>query len=80
MLTNLSKSGTMMNPNTCLRLIGRKTTLAEALEDEDNILQELKYPKQRLEFCVHLLKSRVQILNIVARHLKVNPKACAVAR
>jgi hypothetical protein len=34
----------MADPELRLRLLGRQITLAEAREEEDNILQQLGYP------------------------------------
>lgn len=63
-----------------LRLLGgKKITLTEALEEEDNILQELTYPKLRLEFCVYLLKHRHALIDLVAFHLKIDPKTCTLS-
>ncbi len=69
----------MADNSAPLKLIGRKITLEEACDDEDNILQELDYPQQRLDFCVHLLQSEGELLKTVARHLNISPESCKLS-
>lgn len=54
------------DPQVRLELVGSEMTLEEALDDEDNVLQELEYPQQRLDLCTHLLEHRETLTAIVA--------------
>jgi len=62
-----------------LPLLRRSITLKEALDDDDDILQELSYPDKRLEFYYYLLQHRKQIEDIVSFHLGVPNEVCKVA-
>lgn len=63
-----------------LKLIGKKIELSEILTDEDNILQELQYPKKRIDFIVLLLESEHEILRIVAQHLNIKTSTCKLSQ
>ena len=63
-----------------LKLIGKKIQLSEALTDEDNILQQLQYPKKRIDLIVLLLESEHEILRVVAQHLNIRPNACKLSQ
>jgi hypothetical protein len=52
-----------------LPLLHKKITLASALDDDDNVLQELSYPEQLIQFYVYLLTHRHEIEAIVSYHL-----------
>lgn len=60
------------DPQIRLQLIKTDMTLGEALEDDDNILEELDYPQKRLNFCIYLLEHRETLPAIVAYHLNIN--------
>ncbi|KAK6379389.1 hypothetical protein LTS17_006307 [Exophiala oligosperma] len=64
-----------MPPPQRLKLLGRKITLSEALSDEDDVLQMLKYPKRRIELIVFVLENEHRILQIAAQHLNVKTNA-----
>ena len=59
-----------------LPLLNGRITLTEALEAEDDILQQLSYPEKRLNFFVYLYKHRQDIEAIVSYHLGVSDKTC----
>ncbi|KAE8146929.1 hypothetical protein BDV25DRAFT_161499 [Aspergillus avenaceus] len=62
-----------------LSLLHRKITLESALEDDDNVLQELSYPEQRIQFYVYLLTNRDTIEAIVSYHLGLGKqRACRI--
>lgn len=69
----------MADPQLVLNLARRQITLAEAREAEDDILQELRYPQQRFEFCLSLLRSEDYLLDLVAFHLNVDRQKCTLA-
>jgi hypothetical protein len=62
-----------------LKLIGKKVRLSEAITEEDNILHMLQYPEKRIELIVLLLENENEILDIVARCLKVDVNACKLS-
>ena len=62
-----------------LPLLRRTITLSEALDEDDDILNELSYPDKRLEFYCYLYQHRKDIEDIVAFHLGVPKDACTVA-
>jgi hypothetical protein len=64
----------MADPELRLRLLRRQMTLAEAREEEDNILHQLDYPEERLRFCVPLLWKEDEMLDLVAFHLNTDRK------
>lgn len=57
-------------PNT-LPLLRRNITLDEALTDDDNLLPQLEYPRQRREFFDYLSIHKAEIESIVSFHLSV---------
>ncbi|KAJ4525198.1 hypothetical protein HRR78_003344 [Exophiala dermatitidis] len=63
-----------------LKLIGKKIRLSEALTDEDDILQMLRYPKRRIDLIVLLLENENEILHITAHHLNVKTNACELSQ
>ena len=63
-----------------LKLIGKNIKLSEALDDEDNILQELRYPKKRIDLIVLLLESEDEILRVAAQHLNIKTSACKLSQ
>lgn len=63
-----------------LKLIGKQIKLSEALTDEDDILQMLRYPKRRIDLIVLLLENENEILHITAHHLNVKTNACELSR
>ncbi len=69
----------MTDPELRLKLLGREITLAEAREEEDNILQQLSYPRLRLEFCLSILKKKDELHDLIASHLNIDPKACRLS-
>jgi hypothetical protein len=52
-----------------LPLLHGSITLAAALDDDDNVLQEISYPEQRIQFFVYLLIHHSEIEAIVSYHL-----------
>lgn len=52
-----------------LPLLQGKTTLAEALEEEENMLLRLAYPSQRIDFFVWILQHRKDFEAIISYHL-----------
>jgi hypothetical protein len=58
----------MADPELRLRLLGRQIMLAEAREEEDDILQQLGYPQREDEF-----------LDLVAFHLNIDRKTCTLS-
>jgi hypothetical protein len=54
-----------------LPLLQGKITLAEALEEEENLLIRLTYPNQRFEFFVSILEHREDFEAIVSYHLSL---------
>jgi len=75
----MSVCTSMADPQLRLRLLGRQITLAEAREEEDDILQQLGYPQQRIQFCVSLLSREDEILHLVAFHLNIDRKTCTLS-
>lgn len=69
----------MADPQIVLNLLNRQITLAEAREAEEDILQELRYPKQRFRFCLSLVRSKDELLNLAAFHLNVDRTMCKLA-
>ena len=69
----------MADPELRLRLLGRQITLAEAREEEDDILQQLGYPQQRIKFCVSILNREDEFLDLVASHLNIDRKTCTLS-
>ncbi|KAE8378416.1 hypothetical protein BDV26DRAFT_261654 [Aspergillus bertholletiae] len=57
-----------------LPLLHRRVTLSSALDDDDNVLKELSYPEQRIQFYVYLLTHRDAIEEIVSYHLGLRRK------
>ncbi|GLA64424.1 hypothetical protein AtubIFM54640_006142 [Aspergillus tubingensis] len=57
-----------------LPLLRRDISLSTAIDDDDNILQELSYPKQRVDFYVYLYQQRSVIESIVSYHLNLSKK------
>ncbi|KAH6715962.1 hypothetical protein BKA61DRAFT_654855 [Leptodontidium sp. MPI-SDFR-AT-0119] len=55
-------------PNT-LSLLRRNITLDEALRDDDNLLPQIQYPRQRQEFFDYLFAHKAEIESIVSFHL-----------
>lgn len=62
-----------------LQLLGQEMTLGDALEEEENMLRELEYPQNRIDFCAHLLNHCDTLIAIVAHHLNVDPEVCSIA-
>ena len=58
---------------TCLPLLRGTISLQDALEEDEDILQQLSYPEKRLEFWLHLYQCRPQIANVISRHLNIKP-------
>ncbi|KAF4620088.1 hypothetical protein G7Y89_g14735 [Cudoniella acicularis] len=65
-----------MSQDHTFPLIRGKTTLADALEQEENMLLDLAYPEQRIDFFVSLYSRRKDIVKLVEYHLGLtNPNA-----
>lgn len=56
---------------TTLPLLKGKITLQEALEEDDDIVQNLSYPAKRAIFWLYLDRHRAQIAEVVSRHLNI---------
>ncbi|KAF4508958.1 hypothetical protein G6O67_005276 [Ophiocordyceps sinensis] len=56
---------------TTLPLLKGKITLQEALEEDDDIVQNLSYPEKRAIFWLYLDRHRAQIAEVVSRHLNI---------
>lgn len=72
-------TGSMADPDLRLSLLRQEITLAEAREDEDDILQQLAYPQQRIELCLSLLDREDEFLDRVAFHLDIDRKRCTLS-
>ncbi|RAK96044.1 uncharacterized protein BO80DRAFT_449641 [Aspergillus ibericus CBS 121593] len=59
----------MTRREASLPLIRGTTTLESALEQEEDMLLELDYPEQRIDFFVSLYTSRAEIAKVAAGHL-----------
>ncbi|PYH74510.1 uncharacterized protein BO88DRAFT_439965 [Aspergillus vadensis CBS 113365] len=64
----------MTSMRRTLPLLRRDISLSTAIDDDDNILQELSYPKQRVDFYVYLYQHRSVIESIVSYHLNLSKK------
>lgn len=65
---------------TCsLPLLKGRITLKDALEEDNDILQELAYPQKRLDFYLYLLEHRQDIEELVSFHLGVTRGTCKAA-
>ncbi|KAJ5088227.1 hypothetical protein N7456_011843 [Penicillium angulare] len=82
MSTEQDKSSEMIGHGTdCVKvpeaatlpLIRGTTTLQDALEQEEDMLLDLDYPQQRIDFFVSLYGNREKIVDIVSYHLGLNP-------
>ena len=60
---------TMARETEALPLLRGTTTLKSALEEEDDMLLDLNYPDQRIDFFVSLFLCREEIENIASFHL-----------
>lgn len=60
-----------------LRLLNGRITLDRALNDDDNILAQIGYPRQRQEFFSYLSTRKAEIEAIVSFHL--GAKKCRVS-
>ena len=61
-----------------LPLVNGKITLSQALDNDDEILLELSYPKQRLDFFCYLYERQKEIEAVTAFHLGIPKAACRV--
>ena len=59
----------MTSRNGSLPLLRGTTTCQSALEQEEDMLLELDYPEQRIDFFVSLYSSREDIVDIASYHL-----------
>lgn len=59
----------MARQATKLPLLRGTTSLQSALEEEDDMLLDLDYPEQRIDFFVSLYGNRENIITIVSYHL-----------
>lgn len=69
----------MVSTDTRLELLNQSIDLSDALENDDNILEQLTYPSQRLDFFVHLYEHRQNIEATTAYHLGISSSACQVS-
>lgn len=67
-----------MASSTTLPLLAGKITLSDALEDENDILEQLSYPAKRSDFCADLVTHSDDIKDIVSHHLGVSGASCQV--
>ncbi len=71
-----------MTPTTLkpLELLRREITYDDAIEEEENILQESTYPQQRLDLYVYFIRHKIELRAIVSRHLGLTGSdTCRVA-
>jgi hypothetical protein len=54
-----------------LPLIRQQISLEDALMDDRDIVQELSYPEERINFWYRLYKSRSQIEEVISQHLNI---------
>jgi hypothetical protein len=57
-----------------LPLLHGEISLSTALDDDDNVVQELSYPERRLEFYIYLCQHRTSIESIVSYHMNLKEK------
>lgn len=62
-----------------LPLLHGTIDLLTALEEDDNTLQQLTYPTQRLEFFVHLHQHRKDVEALVAHHVGLFASKCQIS-
>lgn len=67
-----------MASSTTLPLLAGKITLSDALEDENDILEQLSYPAKRSDFYADLVTHSDDIKDIVSHHLGVSGASCQV--
>lgn len=68
------------NATTNLTLLRGPIDLQTALQEDDNILQQLTYPSRRVDFFVHLYEHIGDIETIVAYHLGIAPSRCHISK
>ncbi|KAI2139489.1 hypothetical protein LOZ29_002403 [Ophidiomyces ophidiicola] len=56
-------------PTHSLPLLNGKTTFVDALEEEENMLVRLSYPKQRFDFFVLIVHHEKDFQDVIANHL-----------
>lgn len=59
----------MPDPKIALSLIKGSVTLEAALEEEEDMLLELDYPDQRVDFFLSIYLNREDVAKLVSRHL-----------
>ncbi|PYH97167.1 hypothetical protein BO71DRAFT_417271 [Aspergillus ellipticus CBS 707.79] len=59
----------MTRPGATLPLLRGSTTLESALDEEEDMLRDLAYPEQRVDFFVALYRQREEIAKIASHHL-----------
>nr|POF25879.1 hypothetical protein CFP56_77645 [Quercus suber] len=60
---------------------GEETTLADALEEEENMLVRLAYPRQRFDFFVWVQTHRDELATLVGHNLGMRPgEACELSQ
>lgn len=52
-------------------LLKGRISLDDALKEDIDIIRELSYPEQRLQFWLHLYTLRQQIVEVVSQHLNI---------
>lgn len=65
-------------PFATLPLLDGDITLESALDKKSNIIQELTYTKERVEFCWSLWQCRRDLEKLVAFHLNVASSRCGI--
>ena len=63
----------MTRQGATLPLLRGTTTLESALEQEEDVLLDLGYPEQRIDFFVSLYSNRTRIQDIASYHLGLGP-------
>ncbi|KGO69187.1 hypothetical protein PITC_096000 [Penicillium italicum] len=63
----------MTRRGATLPLLRGNTTLESALEQEEDVLLDLDYPEQRIDFFVSLYSNRDDIQRIASHHLGLGP-------
>ena len=62
-----------------LPLLNGTIPLDQALEDDDNILVQIGYPRQKQEFFSYLFAHKAEIEDIVSYHLGADKEKCRVS-
>lgn len=62
------QDGVISSTHKSIPLLRCRITLESALDDDENLLQKIAYPEQRLEFSIYLYTHRSEIEAVVSYH------------